>query len=212
MRLNRLKDKIVRLFYTIPTKKKCLTVFRTCMCYIHPRAHVSIGKYFHFNQSWDKERMILNKQVGSLFVAPEASLEVDSYDAYTGCRINVNSGARLRLGSGYMNHDCVIDCFDSITIGHNVVISERVVMRDSDNHAICSLGEDEKCVEKRVLSAPIVVEDHVWIGMNVTILKGVTIGEGSIIAAGSVVTRDIPPHCMAAGVPAKVIKTEVTWY
>ena len=155
--------------------------------------------------------MVRNKQAGSLYVASDASLAVDSFDVYSGCRINVNSGARLTLGSGYMNHDCVIDCFDSITIGRHVVISERVVMRDSDNHAVCALDESNNSIDKRDYTAPIVVEDHVWIGMNVTILRGVTIGEGSIIAAGSVVTKDVPPHCMAAGVPARVIKTEVTW-
>ena len=155
--------------------------------------------------------MVRNKQAGSLFIGPDASLDVDSFEVYTGCRINVNSGARLTLGSGYMNHDCVIDCFDAITVGHHVVISERVVMRDSDNHTVCVLGEREECTDKQAFTAPIVVEDYVWIGMNVTILKGVTIGEGAIVAAGSVVTKDVPPHCMAAGVPARVIKTEVSW-
>lgn len=207
---DRFTDKIVRLFYTKQIKKN-LTVYNPCSCYIHSQALISIRKYFHFNQSWDKERMARNKQVGSLYVASDASLAVDSFDVYSGCRINVNSGARLILGSGYMNHDCVIDCFDSISIGHHVVISERVVMRDSDNHEVCALNESDKCVDKKSYTAPIVVEDCVWIGMNVTVLKGVTIGEGSIIAAGSVVTKDVPPHCMAAGVPARVIKTEVTW-
>ena len=61
------------------------------------------------------------------------------------------------------------------------------------------------------MTAPIVIGDHVWIGMNVIVLKGVTIGEGSIVAAGSVVNKDVPPHCLVAGVPAKVVKTDVTW-
>lgn len=206
-----MKSKILRMFFTVPFTKKKLTVFKPCMYYIHPHAHISIGKYLHFNRSWDDDRMVINKQAGSLYVAEGASLEVGSFDAYAGCRINVNPGASLYLGSGYMNHDCVIDCFDSITVGQNVVISERVVMRDSDNHTVCTLGEQEKASEEHVITAPIVVKDHVWIGMNVTILKGVTIGEGSIVAAGSVVTRSIPPHCLAAGVPAKVIKTGVAW-
>ena len=59
--------------------------------------------------------------------------------------------------------------------------------------------------------APIVIQDHVWLGMNVIVLKGVTIGEGAIVAAGSIVTKDVPPHCLVAGVPAKVVKTDVTW-
>lgn len=49
------------------------------------------------------------------------------------------------------------------------------------------------------------------IGMNVTVLKGVTIGEGAVVAAGSVVNKDVPPHCLVAGVPAKVVKTDIEW-
>ena len=53
--------------------------------------------------------------------------------------------------------------------------------------------------------------NHVWIGMNATVLKGVTIGEGSIVAAGAIVTKDVPDHCLVAGVPAKIIRRDVRW-
>lgn len=152
--------------------------------------------------------MLRNKMAGSLFVANEATLKVDAFDVYAGSRINVNQGAKLILGSGYLNHDCVIDCFSSISIGHNVVVSERVVIRDSDNHVIETKGE---AIGKQPVARPIVIEDHVWIGMNVIVLKGVTIGEGAVVAAGSVVNKDVPPHCLVAGVPARVVKMDVTW-
>ena len=186
-----------------------LRVFKPSMCYVHPEALVRIEKYLNFNRQWDTQRMMRNKMVGSIYLAKDATLDVDAFDVYAGSRINVNAGAKLSLGSGYMNHDCVIDCFDSISIGHHVFISERVVLRDSDNHSIQdmeAISSDESAV-----IAPIVIGDHVWIGMNVIVLKGVTIGEGAIVAAGSVVNKDIPPHCLVAGVPAKVVKTDVTW-
>ena len=209
--MGRLLDGIARKLCTRLITKKNLTVYRPCMYYIHSQASVTVERYFNFNRSWDKEKMVRNRQVGSLYIAKDASLVVDSFDAFAGSRINVNFGARLKLGSGYMNHDSVIDYFDSITVGQDVVISERVVMKDSDNHRVRALEGQDGAYEEPSVTAPIVVEDHVWIGMNVTILKGVTIGKGSIVAAGSVVTRSIPPHCLAAGVPAKVIKTGVTW-
>ena len=59
------------------------------------------------------------------------------------------------------------------------------------------------------MSAPIIIKDNVWIGMSAIILKGVTVGEGAIVAAGSVVTKDVPPHTIVAGVPARVIKKDV---
>lgn len=62
----------------------------------------------------------------------------------------------------------------------------------------------QNCVESFV--APTVIGRHAWVGVNVTILPGVTIGEGAIVAAGAVVTHDVPPRTLAAGVPAKIIK------
>ena len=56
------------------------------------------------------------------------------------------------------------------------------------------------------LDQPVVIESDVWIGMNVVILKGVTIGRGSTVSAGAVVHRSMPPYCICGGVPAKVIK------
>lgn len=53
------------------------------------------------------------------------------------------------------------------------------------------------------------IKDNAWIGMSAIILKGVTVGEGAIVAAGSVVTKDVPPHTIVAGVPARVIKKDV---
>ena len=62
-----------------------------------------------------------------------------------------------------------------------------------------------KCVESFV--APTIIGKNAWVGVKATILPGVTIGEGAIVAAGAVVTTDVPPHTLAAGVPAKIIKT-----
>ena len=202
-------DKVLRFLCTKLFTPRRLRVFKPSMCYVHPEAHLKIDKYLNFNRQWDNLRMMRNKMAGSFYMAEGAALEVDAFDVYAGSRINVNAGAKLSLGSGYMNHECVIDCFDSISIGHHVVISERVVFRDSDNHVIKDVKGME--LEKPVVTAPIVIGDHVWIGMNVIVLKGVTIGEGAIVAAGSVVTKDVPSHCLVAVVPAKVVKTDVTW-
>lgn len=202
-------DKILRFLCTKRFTPKRLRAFRPAMCYVHPKAVVEVEKYLNFNRQWDNQRMLRNKMAGSLYVAADAKLQVDAFDVYAGSRITVNQGATLSLGSGYMNHDCVVDCFDSISIGHHVVISERVVLRDSDNHTIQDTGDTPS--DKSVETAPIVIGDHVWIGMNVMVLKGVTIGDGAVVAAGSVVNKDVPPHCLVGGVPARVIKTNVSW-
>lgn len=75
-----------------------------------------------------------------------------------------------------------IHCFNEITIGEDVIISENVTIRDSDGHDIL--------YEKHKKSSHINIGNHVWIGLNATILKGVTIGDGAIIASGAVVTKD----------------------
>lgn len=140
-----------------------------------------------------------------LFMGEDARLICEnSFDFYSGSKIYVNKGAALSLGSGYINHNLSLSCFESIRIGNGVVISENVCIRDSDDHTITG--------STKPMTQPIAIGDHVWIGMNVTILKGVTIGNGAIIAAGAVVTKDVPANALVGGVPAKVIKTEVSWY
>lgn len=209
--MKKLSDKVLRFLCTKLFTPRRLRVFKPSMCYVHQEALVRIEKYLNFNRQWDSQRTLRNKMVGSLYLTKGATLEVEAFDVYAGSRINVNADAKLSLGSGYMNHDCVIDCFSSITIGYGVVISERVVIRDSDNHAITSTENGELKSGEKPEAAPIVIQNHVWLGMNVVVLKGVTIGEGAIVAAGSVVTKDVPSHCLVAGVPAKVVKTNVTW-
>lgn len=122
---------------------------------------------------------------------------------YPGHHIVVMEGAKLNLGSGYINRNARIHCFREISIGQNVSISENFTIWDTDAHEI--IGKESAKTQ------PVCIGNHVWIGNNVTILKGVTIGDGAIIAAGSVVNKDIPANCLAGGVPAKVIREKVAW-
>lgn len=83
-----------------------------------------------------------------------------------------------------------------ITGDHRIDVIGRYIM---DSH--------EKLPEN---DAPVVIEDDVWCGANVTILKGVTIGRGSVVAAGAVVTKSCPPYSIVGGVPAKILKYRFT--
>lgn len=98
-----------------------------------------------------------------------------------------------------------------LTIGKKVVFGPRPTIITGD-HRIDVVGNYildnvEKIPEN---DAPVVIEDDVWCGANVTILKGVTIGKGTVIAAGTVVTKSIPPYSIAGGVPARVLKARFT--
>jgi acetyltransferase-like isoleucine patch superfamily enzyme len=121
---------------------------------------------------------------------------------YTDHNISINENATLILGdNSYCANGLNLACFESIEIGDNVKISENMTIRDSDNH---SLNGDKP-------SKPIKIGNDVWIGINVTILKGVTIGDGAVIAAGSLVTLDVPSKTLVSGVPAVVVQEDVEW-
>lgn len=110
----------------------------------------------------------------------------------------VAENASVSIGDGtFINRGTHLSCSEAIKIGRNCLIGDDCVLIDNDYHAIG--GGQAK-------SAPIVLEDGVWLAIKVIVLRGVTIGEGSIIGAGSVVTRSIPPYTFAAGAPARVIR------
>lgn len=118
----------------------------------------------------------------------------------------VENNAVLKIGDNVGISGACLWAHDSISIGNNVKIGGDAVIIDSDCHAIDwevrSSCNDQ--IEK--VNKPIVIEDDVLIGARSIVLKGVTIGARSVIGAGSVVVKDIPADCIAAGNPCKVIK------
>jgi maltose O-acetyltransferase len=115
-------------------------------------------------------------------------------------RISVEDGARLTIGDHVaMNCGVSLDVWHEVRIGSNVMIAPNVTIMDDNRHEV-EPGTP-------LYNGPTIIGDNVWLAGNVTILPGVTIGQGSVIAGHSVVSRDIPPNCFAAGSPAKVIKT-----
>jgi acetyltransferase-like isoleucine patch superfamily enzyme len=95
----------------------------------------------------------------------------------------------------------IVAAAQSIVIGDDVLCGANVTITDTDWHGI---RPDDR--RKAGPSAPVVIENNVWLGLNVVLLKGVTIGENSIVSAGSVVNRSIPPNVIAGGMPAAPIK------
>ena len=104
-------------------------------------------------------------------------------------------------GFAFINYNCVILDTSPVNIGNNVFIAPNVCIACA-GHAIYPTER----LEGIETSAPITIEDDVWIGANVTVCPGVTIGKGSVIGAGSVVNKDIPSGVVAAGNPCKVIR------
>lgn len=115
--------------------------------------------------------------------------------------LNANRGS-ISLGDRcWMGPHCLIYGNGHVTIGNDVLIAAHTSINTISHVATRT---DVAMGSQGVYTDPIVIEDDVWIGLNCTILQGVTIGRGSIIGAGAVVTRDIPPFSIAVGIPARV--------
>lgn len=146
-----------------------------------------------------------SRQETRILLEKNSKLTVEgNFMVYAGSYIRVVENGCLVLHKGFINEGCQITCASRITIGEGCVIARDVVIRDYDGHYIQSSGYK--------IAEEIYIGRHVWIGNRAMILKGVHIGEGSIVAAGAIVTKDVPPHCIVAGVPAKVVKENVKWY
>lgn len=154
---------------------------------VAPSVKLSIGGDFYFGNN-----VILN--------ASGIDLPKCSY-------ISVSKGALLEIGNNSGLSQVSINCKSHIKIGDYVNIGAGCLIMDTDFHsANWETRRNHNLDTKMAKTAPIYIEDDVWVGARTIICKGVSIGARTIIAAGSVVVKDIPADCIAGGNPCKVIK------
>lgn len=126
------------------------------------------------------------------------------------CRVELTPGSSIHMGA-------VLYTMGGVTIGPGTTIDQAVRLDGRGGltigRAVCIAPEvalltadhDPQSADFRGRTAPVVIEDHVWLGTRATVLPGVRVGEGAVVAAGAIVTRDVPAFTIVAGVPAVAI-------
>jgi acetyltransferase-like isoleucine patch superfamily enzyme len=145
------------------------------------------------NQSTDPEEMrdLLSRITGN---------EIDESTAIFP-PFYVNYGKHTRIGKNvFINFDCVFLDFGGITIEEGVFIAPKVSLL-TEGHPLSPESRHSLTVGR------IHIKKNAWIGANVTIMQGVTIGQNAVVAAGAVVTKDVPDNEVVGGIPAKIIKS-----
>jgi acetyltransferase-like isoleucine patch superfamily enzyme len=194
-----LECNILGLFYVIKQWRSIKIIpGRNTSIYLNKNARLIGQGQLFLGERWENSRFFPSQMV----MRENSLLQLNgTFRMFAGCNVSVNQGASLVLGNSYSNYNLNLSCFERIEIGDGVEISENVTIRDSDNHSI----------NGQKVSAPVKIGDHVWIGINATVLKGVTVGDGAVIAAGAVVVKDVPPRALVGGVPAVIIKENIDW-
>ena len=115
---------------------------------------------------------------------------------------HTDSGRNLRFGRDvFVNHGCTAMDLGGIEIGDDVLIGPNVQLISS-GHPL-----DPATRRRSITTAPIRIGRGVWLAAGATVLQGVTVGEDAVVAAGAVVTKDVPPRTLVAGVPARVVRS-----
>lgn len=188
-------------FYRKVTGRKII-ILGKCKTKISKQAHLIIDSYMVFNQ--DIDFLYRGGGVyGKLIISKESTVNIKQNVIFcANCQFETFGRAYVEIGDrAHFNNNVTLIVRDRVVIGSDTIVSQNVVIRDSDVHSICG----------SINHAPIIIGNHVWIGTNAIILKGVTIGDGAVIAAGAVVTSDVPAGCIVAGNPARVIKESIQW-
>lgn len=122
---------------------------------------------------------------------------IESFSCINNAVGDVLIGDHTRIGI----HNTIIG---PVTIGNHVNLAQGITVT-ALNHNFSDLNK--RIDEQGITTQPVTIGDDVWIGTNAVILPGVTIGQHAVVAAGAVVTKDVPPYSIVAGIPAKVIKS-----
>ena len=142
----------------------------------YPKSLISVGNNCEFLSSTNSNLIGINRPCSISTLTEDAKIEIGNNCGFSGT---------------------VIGSFISVKLGNNVRCGANTLITDSDWHF-----DDYRAGENK----EVIIEDNVWLGVNVTVLKGVTIGRNSVIGANSVVTKNIPENTVAAGNPCKIIK------
>ncbi len=148
---------------------------------------------------------------------PEAVVLGDHVSCYAGVSFALGANGSCKIGDFSLLNGALIMADERIEIGKHVLISWNVGIADSDFHPLDAAQRridtyalapfyKDRPPRPPLKTAPVIIEDNVWIGMNAVILKGVTIGENSVVAAGAVVSKSVPANVVVAGNPAVIVR------
>jgi acetyltransferase-like isoleucine patch superfamily enzyme len=150
---------------------------------------------------------------GMLFLGPRLQLQIGRNGQIRfGRFVWLGHGTKIRCHEGQveigaktvLGQECTISAYQRVSIGQQCVVADRVMLIDFDHN----VADAELAVRKQgIYKRDVIVGSNVWIGYGAQILRGVTVGDNAIIGASSVVTRDIPANAVAAGTPARVVRT-----
>ena len=150
---------------------------------------------------------------GMVFLGPRLQLQIGRSGRISFGRFAwIGAGTKIRCHEGtveigsktVIGQDCTISAYQRVSIGEQCVIADRTMFIDFD-HVV---SDPERPIRLQgIYKRDVVVGSNVWIGYGVQILRGVTVGDNAIVGSGSVVTRDIPANAVAAGSPARVIRS-----
>ena len=191
-------ERIRENFKNNPKMKRLVDLFIMNQVQTRPRWYIRMLAPFYQHRS---KKSVIHSSV-RMDTPPYRIFHLGEYSVIESfCCINnavgdVIIGDHTRVGL----HNTIIG---PVTIGSHVNMAQGITVT-ALNH---NFTDTEKRIDEQGISTtPVTIEDDIWIGANATILSGVNIGRHSVIAAGAVVTKDVPPHSLVAGVPAKVIK------